>query len=398
MVSSNKKRRVNKFKSFLISFKCINEIRKMKNSNGIQKYREFYTQKPDAPLVMKEFGWFTQERWINEGHIMENEDLFKIFDLDELGNHYIAELGWCEASFSPLFSEKLIEDRGEHEVIQDSAGRHVLYFKNKRSGFMPEYLDHPVKDEKTWIENVKWRLNPFSAERFTNIEELKRTAIDEASKGKLITEQLIGGYMYLRSLFGPENLLYTFYDNPKLIHECMETWFNLSNNVLKVHQKAFTIDEIFLAEDICYNVSSLISHDMVREFLFPYYIQLIQNVKLRQIDKNRKLYVQIDTDGKSETVIDLYKEIGMNFMSPFEVASGGDVVKIREKYPDLLISGGFDKRILSRSKAEIDKEINRIMPIMKKKGGYIPTCDHGVPEEVSFENYLHFRKRIREFA
>ena len=23
---------------------------------------------------------------------------------------------------------------------------------------MPEYVDHPVKDQKTWEENVKWRL------------------------------------------------------------------------------------------------------------------------------------------------------------------------------------------------------------------------------------------------
>jgi hypothetical protein len=35
---------------------------------------------------------------------------------------------------------------------------------------------------------------------------------------------------------------------------------------------------------------------------------------------------------------------------------------------------------------------------MKKRGGYIPTCDHGVPAEVSFENYIHFRKRLQEFA
>lgn len=33
-----------------------------------------------------------------------------------------------------------------------------------------------------------------------------------------------------------------------------------------------------------------------------------------------------------------------------------------------------------------------------KKGGYIPTCDHGVPEEVSFENYLHYRKRMLEYG
>ena len=84
-------------------------------------------------------------------------------------------------------------------------------------------------------------------------------------------------------------------------------------------------------------------------------------------------------------------------MSPFEVASGCDVVEVRKKYPDLLISGGIDKRILAAGKDAIDKEIERIMPFMKKQGGYLPTCDHGVPEEVEFTDYLHYRKRMLEY-
>ena len=48
-------------------------------------------------------------------------------------------------------------------------------------------------------------------------------------------------------------------------------------------------------------------------------------------------------------------------------------------------------------KAERNR-LNKEIPAMKKRGGYIPTCDHGVPEEVPFENYIHFRKRLNEFS
>lgn len=222
--------------------------------------------------------------------------------------------------------------------------------------------------------------------------------LEAVSEGKIITEKSIGGYMFLRSLMGPEKLLYTFYDDPELIHDCMRTWLALADAVIAEHQKHFDIDELFIAEDICYNVSSLISHDMIRQFLFPYYAQLLENIRKRQKDKGRKLYFQVDTDGAARTVIDLYKEIGMNFMSPFEVAAGNDVVELRKKYSDLLMTGGFDKRILFTGKEAIDREVDRIMPFMRKYGGYIPTCDHGVPEEVSFENYVHFRKRLKEFS
>ncbi len=203
--------------------------------------------------------------------------------------------------------------------------------------------------------------------------------------------------MYLRSLIGPVDLLYKFYDDPELIHDRMKTWSRLADAVIEKHQKQVTLDEIFSAEDICYNHGSLISHDMIKKFLFPYQ-QLIWNARRRQMDKSRKLHIQIDTDGNAVPVIDLYREIGMDYMSPFEVASGCDVVEIAGKYPDLLIRGGFDKRILAQGKDAIDREVDRIMPVMKKRGGYIPTCDHGVPAEVSFENYMHFRKRILEFS
>ncbi len=100
----------------------------------------------------------------------------------------------------------------------------------------------------------------------------------------IISQNLVGGYMYLRSLIGPEQLLLMFYDQPGLIHACMQGWFNLADIVIAHHQRYVTLDEIFLAEDICYNAGSLISPRMIKEFLLPYYQQLIMNARSRQID------------------------------------------------------------------------------------------------------------------
>lgn len=370
----------------------------MSTVDATKKLRDFYNQTPNAPIYQKEFGFYSLDRWKKEGHIDDNTDLNKLFGFDAPGSISLGQLGWCEAAFSPAFEEVILEDRGEHEVVQDYAGRAVLYFKNRRSGFMPEYIDHPVKDMKTWEENVKWRLNPNDPERFKTLQTRMTEAKQKADNNFWITQGLIGPYMYLRSLIGPEDLLYMFHDDPDLIHDCMKSWLELADKVTTAHQEHVSFDEVFFGEDICYNHGCLISPDMVREFLFPYYQQLLTNIKSRQLDKSRKMHIQIDTDGFSIPVIDLYKEIGMTYMSPFEVASNCDVVEVRKNYPDLLISGGFDKRIISSGKEAIDREIDRIMPFMRKHGGYLPTCDHGVPEEVSFENYIHFRKRMLEYS
>ncbi len=63
------------------------------------------------------------------------------------------------------------------------------------------------------------------------------------------------------------------------------------------------------------------------------------------------------------------------------IVPGCDAVEYAKKHPDLIISGGINKRIL---------------PFMVERGGYIPTCDHGVPPDVSFENYMYYRELVMQ--
>lgn len=369
-------------------------------STGAKKLRDFYAKKPGAGIYQQEFGFYSLDRWKAEGHLSPDvayPELRELFGFDPPGKYSLGNLGWCEAGFCPVFEERVIREDGDYEIVQDFAGRHVKYFKNRRSGFMPEYVDHPVKDRQTWEENCLWRMDPLSRSRLPGIEQSIREAEEAELRGEVICANLVGGYMYLRSLMGPEEVMYLLYDEPGLIHSCMKAWFRLADHVIAQFQERVTIDEFFIGEDICYNHGLLISGEMIREFLFPYYRQLLDNIRFRQLDKSRHLYFQLDTDGRSDAAIDLYRELGMDFLSPFEVASGCDVVRTGKEYPDLLISGGIDKRILADSPDAIDRELDRIMPAMKKRGGYIPTCDHGVPEEVSFANYTHYRKRMLEY-
>jgi len=372
-------------------------VPKDKMCEGARMLRETYAITPGAPLIQREFGYYCLEAWAEQG-MPQDVPRNELFGYSPSGGVGLGGLGWCEAAFVPDFEEKVLEDRGEYELVQDKAGRHVLCFKGRRSGFMPEYVDHPVKDMKSWEEKCKWRLDPSSKERYETLASRMEVKVAGAREGKLVSQGLVGGYMYLRSLIGPGELLYKFYDEPELIHDCMQTWLKLAKAVIARHQEYVTLDELFIAEDICYNNGLLISPDMMREFLVPYYQELISAVKAGQIDKTRHLYFQVDTDGRAVPAIPVYKELGLDVMSPFEVASGCDVLEIGRQYSDLVMSGGVDKRILTESKAAIDRMVDRIFPVMKARGGYIPTCDHGVPAEVPYENYMHYRKRALEFA
>ncbi len=369
-------------------------------SPAARKRRDTYALTPDAPLLRQEFGFMegTLEAWKKQG-MPENVARSDLFLLEPGGDFGLGRLGWCEAAFAPAFEVKIVEDRGATEVEQDAAGRLVLYFKGRRQGFMPEYLTHPVQDRRTWEDNVRWRLNPATEARFAGLDQRMVQAKAAAARGQMITQGLIGGYMYLRSLMGPEELLYKFHDDPDLIQACMQAWFELADAIIARHQQHITLDEIFFAEDICYNHGPLISPDMMRRFLIPYYQQLLTNLRRRQLDRTRHLYVQIDTDGDCRPTIPVYmKDIALDVMSPFEVAAGCDVVEIGKEYPNLVLRGGIDKRVLVQGKEAIDRMLEAIIPPMRRRGGYIPMHDHSVPAETPYENYLYYRQRCVELG
>ncbi|HAU39082.1 MAG TPA: hypothetical protein DCX07_15385, partial [Phycisphaerales bacterium] len=104
-----------------------------KMTPSARKLRDTYAVTPGAPLFRREFGYYCLERWYEQG-LPRDANLAEVFQYDPPGNHGLGELGWCEAAFCPAFEDKVLEDRGEHEVYQDAAGRGVLVFKGRRSG------------------------------------------------------------------------------------------------------------------------------------------------------------------------------------------------------------------------------------------------------------------------
>ena len=362
-----------------------------------RKLRDTYARTPGAPLFRMDMGYYSLERWKEQG-MPQDVPLVDLFGLDPPGHHTLRGLGGCEPAYCPEYEVKVLEDRGALELVQDHAGRHVLYFKGRRDGFMPEYVGNPVVDTTSWERDVQWRLDPAVPERYADLGERMSEARAEAARGLIIQQEIIGCYMCLRCLFGPERLLCAFYDMPELIHARLQTWLELADAVTARHQEHVTIDELYIDEDICYKARPLISPEMIRAFLLPYYQQLVTNIRARQLDPQRHLFVQVDTDGYAVLVIPLYQEMGMDVMCPFEVASGCDVVELGRQYPELVMVGGIDKRVLAQSKHAIDRHLRAILPPMRARGGYIPTVDHGVPAEVPYENYLHYRMRCAELG
>jgi len=359
------------------------------------RLRATYEFKPVDHLPRRGFGFWEQtvERWIGEG-LPDPYDEDEHFGFDIPDRVDIRILGWEYPEFVPSIPEEILEASGDYEIVRDHAGRTVKFFTGRRGGFMPTYLAHAVTCPADWDERIAPLLSPDTPQRREAIDRVIAELTTPSAAEKFISCWCIGGYMYLRALVGPEGICYMFVDNPKLVHRMMEGWFQLADAVTGTLQQHADFDELFLGEDICYNHGLLISPGMVREFIFPYYRRLLDNVRSRQ--RGGGLHFHVDTDGYLGEAIDLYMEIGMDAMSPFEIAAGNDVLEIAAKYPNLVMAGGIDKRILAAGPGAIDEYLTRVIPPMVRRGGYIPTCDHGVPPNVSYASYMHYRKRIME--
>ena len=361
-----------------------------------ERLRATYQRKPVDHLFRREFSIWGEaiERWKGEG-LPEDYSARNLFNFDAPAMTNVGlDLGWCEPPFRPAYEEKIVRAEGDTEVIQDAAGRWKRCFTGRRHGFMPTYVRHPVTGPEDWEQEVSVRLDPTEPGRYADLEAMSGKVRERvAAEGLMVRQGMVGGYMYLRALMGPEGVLFAFHDHPELVHRMMERWAELMNAGLERLQALISIDELALGEDICYNHGMLISPDMYHEFLLPHYRDVVSRARARQ---QTPLYFHVDTDGWAGPAIPLYVEAGMDVMSPFEVASGCDVIEMGRQWPELVMMGGIDKRVLAAGTDAIEQHLQHIIPAMVRRGGYIPTCDHGVPDNVAFEDYLFYRTRICE--
>ena len=73
-----------------------------------------------------------------------------------------------------------------------------------------------------------------------------------------------------------------------------------------------------------------------------------------------------------------------------------DVTRLRQSFPHLQMMGGVDKLKLMGNLQDIDLVLNqKILPTVRS-GGYIPMIDHLVPPEVSWENFIYYRRALNQ--
>ncbi|OPZ83101.1 MAG: hypothetical protein BWY76_02442 [bacterium ADurb.Bin429] len=80
----------------------------------------------------------------------------------------------------------------------------------------------------------------------------------------------------------------------------------------------------------------------------------------------------------------------MDVLWPLERASDVSPMDYRKQFgKSLRMWGGVDKRVLPLGPAAINAHLREMIPLVED-GGFIPTVDHTVPPDVSWDNFRYY--------
>jgi uroporphyrinogen-III decarboxylase len=288
----------------------------------------------------------------------------------------------------PLFEEEILEETPDSKIFRDGWG--IVRQVSKEADSPDKFVRTTVACREDWEQLKAERLQVDTAGRLPE----NWAALCEGYPERDYPLIIGGGQGFFgspRYLLGDVEVLTTFYDAPELIHainsHLCDFWIALYDRVLQDVQP----DAALIWEDMCYKNGPLISPAMFEEFMLPYYKKLCGFFKDQGID-----IILVDTDGDARKLLPLFLEGGVTGTFPIEVAAGMHVAELREAFPTLQLIGGVDKLALMKDKAAIDAELDeRILPTLEK-GGFIPTVDHLVPPDVSWENFSYYRRRLND--
>jgi len=368
---------------------------------AIAKFR-----KPDMVPVSGGPRKATLERWYNEG-LPRGVDINAYFKFEGMGGitSYPSEgfeWEWNQANSHdvnigpiPPFEYEILEENERYWVWVDSLGIKQRGFRedweNGWSGFATrQFMEFPVKDKGSFLE-TKRRYELRTSDRYP--KDWVKIAKGLARRDYPLCVTLRGPFLWTRDMMGLENMLLTMYKDPGLLSDIMEFCAEFQTTVLDRALREVEADWVELSEDLAYKKGPMISPRAFKDFMFKPYREMCDFFKERGVD-----IIVVDSDGNPELLIPMWMEVGVNGITPCEIAANVNPVNLRNEYPRLILMGGIDKRELTKDKQDIEREVLSKVPYLIETGGYFPGVDHAVPPDISLENFKHLLNFTRKIC
>jgi uroporphyrinogen-III decarboxylase len=301
----------------------------------------------------------------------------------------------------PTFEERVLAHRDGHFVVQDWMGAiteisdeyDYTYIRTAKDFVTRKWHSFPVTNRVDWEEKLRWRYDPEAPGRFPEDFEARCAVLRE--RDYVLSIAFSGAFWQLREWCGMEGLCMLMVEQPAFVEEMEAFWADFMLRTLEPILRLAPPDHVVVNEDMAYKLHSMISPTMARRFLIPSWRQWIEAIKAA----SPETVVEMDSDGYNAELLPLWIEAGFDAVSPMEVAAGNDIVAYRRQYGDrIAFRGGIDKRALAKGGDVMRAELERVVPPLLASGGYIPGCDHGVPPDIAWPDFVDYTRLLAEMT
>ena len=339
----------------------------------------------------------TLENWHKQG--LPEEMDYQDYIADTLGFDRAALLRRnsldIDIRLIPEFETQILKHEDGHYLIRDWSGAEVeisdqydeSYLRKAKDFVTRSWHKFPVNNRKDW-EAIKGRYDPNDPHRLP--ADFDTRCKESNNRDDILILNLNGIFWQLREWCGLENLCMLMYDESDFVHEMAQFWSDFILAILNRVLPHIQFDSIFISEDMAYKAHPMISPEMTREFIQPAYNKWIPVIK-----KSGCPIIELDSDGYINDLIPIWIESGINCCSPIEVAAHCDIVNYRKKFgKQMAYLQGVDKRLIAKGGTVMEEHVTHVVSNLIREGGFIPGCDHGVPNDISWEKYLDFSRHL----
>jgi len=300
----------------------------------------------------------------------------------------------------PTFEEKVLEHRDGHYIVQDWMGAiteisdeyDYTYIRTAKDFVTRKWHRFPVQQPADWQEKIRWRYDLSAPGRFP--VDFDQRCRQLQSRQRPLRLSFNGPFWQLREWCGMEGLCLLMAEQPDFILDMVSFWGAFVRSILEKLLEHVVPDFVMVNEDMAYKLHSMISPRMVRRFLLPVWQQWVSLLKSSGCP-----VVCVDSDGYVGELLPLFIEAGFNCNFPVEVAAGNDIVAYRRQYGmQMAFLGGIDKRSLAAGGEKMRREVLRVVPPLLELGGFIPGCDHGVPADISWSNFVDYTRLLAQLT
>ena len=335
-------------------------------------------------LALEPFEQTAIDRWRSEG-LPDGADPVEFLGMSTLAQVPLA--------FGPIpaFEQKILSE-DEHYIVERSNMGATIRRRRDNPSLFYGHIDHPVKTSDDW-QKYKQRFQSTSPGRLprdwqTNVAPRLSASVDPVGICFFPFFFRLGFYA-----MGMERFLTAFYDDPELMHDIFSHYSRFVIELIRPVLGTVRLDFAMFAEDLAGKNGPLISPELYAEFWYPYQDPIVDLLR----DHDVPVICQWSA-GQFDDLLPGMMDHGFNCTWPLEAIADTDAPTLRRRFGrKLLLGGNIPKEAVIAGPEAIDREIDRLMPLIRE-GGFLPALDDMASPDMPFPHYRHMIERLQSIT